>query len=230
MNKQFDAVIAAGVKLQSQLPWMQLVAVGGTATALHAGHRFSHDVDFVTRDLRGQFDQVLGQLDEWSEWKTNRVQRPVLILGEANRIELGLRQQRREKPIDSIVKQGLRIPTIEECFKIKAYLLAQRNAVRDFVDTCALLDLVGEERATSLLEEMDLDSPPIDQLSNTAHFAQNVRQSPVDLAAIDLRNYRGIQGPYDNWQYVQDRLRTVSATLEKKRLEKLPKGKIGHEP
>lgn len=46
-NPDFDAVIAEAQALQAQLPWLRLVCVGGTAAALHAGHRYSTDSDRV---------------------------------------------------------------------------------------------------------------------------------------------------------------------------------------
>ena len=44
----FDHVIEEGIALQRHLPALDMVAVGGTAAALHAGHRYSTDVDHVT--------------------------------------------------------------------------------------------------------------------------------------------------------------------------------------
>jgi len=57
------------------------VLLGDTASAIHAGHRFSRDADPILTDLRSRFDHVLAQLESVAGWKTARVQRPVQILG-----------------------------------------------------------------------------------------------------------------------------------------------------
>ena len=61
----FDHVIEEGIALQRHLPSLDMVAVGGTAAALHAGHRYSTDVDHVTALLREQFDVVSDSLEHW---------------------------------------------------------------------------------------------------------------------------------------------------------------------
>jgi hypothetical protein len=66
--------------------------VNGTASAMHAHHRFSRDADHVLTDLRSRFDEVLKQLESVTGWKTARIQRPVQILGSLDGIETGIRQ------------------------------------------------------------------------------------------------------------------------------------------
>ncbi|MDD2765606.1 MAG: nucleotidyl transferase AbiEii/AbiGii toxin family protein [Opitutaceae bacterium] len=221
-EKDFAHVVGAGVALQQQLPWMELVAVGGTAAALHAHHRVSYDVDFVSRGLKENFEKVLNAVNEWTEWQTNRAQYPVLILGEAHAIEIGIRQAYREKPIQTISKQGLVIPTIEECFRIKSFLLLKRRATRDFIDVCALLDKIGDKRAAELLASLDTDFPSLDKLSNTHHFAAAIREAPVDRNKIQLAKYKGLQAPYTDWGYIDRRLQQASLEWVARRLAQPP--------
>jgi hypothetical protein len=222
-SDSFKSVVAEGVKLQKRLPWLDLVAVGGTASALHAGHRVSYDVDFVTRDLSKNFEEVLQRITEWSEWTTNRTDAPFIILGEANEIELGIRQAFRTKPFSTIEKEGLRIPTLGECFKIKAYMVGKRRATRDFVDTCALLDLIPEKLAVEFLDEMDRDFPPVDKLSNTAKLAESIRRGPKDLDKVNLNKFKGLVAPYNDWKYIDQRLKSVTLNLTKAKLENIRK-------
>ena len=56
------------------------ILVGGSAAAVHAGHRVSMDGDHVLEDLRERFDEVLAALESVAGWQTEPVQRPVLIL------------------------------------------------------------------------------------------------------------------------------------------------------
>ena len=58
----WERLLAAERHLQALLP--DAVLVGGTAAALHAGHRLSLDGDHVLADLRDRFDEP-----PWSDWR-----------------------------------------------------------------------------------------------------------------------------------------------------------------
>ena len=200
----FESVKAEGVALQSQLPWLELVAVGGTAAAMHARHRFSTDVDCVTRILKDDFDLVSERLDEWDGWKTARFNRPVIILGERHGIELGVRQQIRTVPLEVERVDGLVIPTVEESLRIKAFLLGKRKATRDYVDVAALSDMLGPEAALEALLPLNAVYPTKGKggLSALSQFASAAKETPADLDAILLSDYKGIRPPYDRWEHV----------------------------
>jgi len=66
----WEEVLSAAARLQQMLP--DAVLVGGTASAIHAQHRFSGDADHVLRDLRERFDGILEQLESVAGWKTAR--------------------------------------------------------------------------------------------------------------------------------------------------------------
>lgn len=55
----WELVLSSAARLQRILPGA--VLVGGTASAIHAAHRFSRDADHVLTDLRSRFDDVLGR-------------------------------------------------------------------------------------------------------------------------------------------------------------------------
>jgi hypothetical protein len=118
----WELVLSSAARLQRILP--DAVLVGGTASAIHAGHRFSRDADHVLTDLRHRFDDVLAQLESVAGWKTARVQRPVQILGSLDGIETGVRQLIRDEPLETVVLDyhGARItvPTEGEILRIKA--------------------------------------------------------------------------------------------------------------
>jgi hypothetical protein len=63
----FERVLEQGRAVHRRFPALGLVAVGGTAVALHCRHRFSLDVDSVTPRLREQFAEVSAALDHESE-------------------------------------------------------------------------------------------------------------------------------------------------------------------
>ena len=142
----WELVLSAATHLQRILP--NAVLVGRTASAIHAGHRFSWDADHVLADLRRHFDDVLAQLESVVGWKTARVQRPVQILDSLDGIETGVRQLIREQPLEAMVLdhqgQQLTVPTPEEILRIKGVLILKRNATRDYLDFVALANHLGD--------------------------------------------------------------------------------------
>jgi hypothetical protein len=56
----WEEVLSSAAHLQQILPGA--VLVGGTASAIHAAHRFSRDADHVLTDLRPRFDEIIGEL------------------------------------------------------------------------------------------------------------------------------------------------------------------------
>ena len=202
-SESFEHVIAEGVELQQQLPWLEMVAVGGSAAAIHARHRYSTDVDHVTMFLRDKFDVVESRLEEWEDWKTNRVNRPVLVLGERHGVELGVRQQRRTVPLELVERHGLIIPTASEALRIKAFLATQRQATRDFLDIAALVDHLGLEESVRSLSYLNQIYDGKGNQTAITRFAEVMEQPPTDLARVDLSSYRGIRPPYDAWEYVR---------------------------
>lgn len=54
---EWELVLSSAAHLQQILP--DAVLVGGTASAIHAEHRFSRDADHVLTDLNRRFDEVL---------------------------------------------------------------------------------------------------------------------------------------------------------------------------
>src|ERR1700740_1863383 len=93
------AVLESAARLQELVP--DAVLVGGSAAALYAGHRDSHDHDHDLADLRDRFDVVLEALESEGEWVTNRVTPGKVILGQLGDIEAGVRQMIRTRPLET---------------------------------------------------------------------------------------------------------------------------------
>lgn len=210
------AVLRAAARLQELVP--DAVLVGGTAAALHAGHRESLDDDHVVADLRDRFDDVLLALEEAAGWVTARVQRPVLILGRLDGIETGVRNLIRRRPLEveevAVGERSLRVPTLPEIARIKAWLCLVRNATRDYLDFAALADLLGEERAAEVL--LGLDDYYADQIGPggrrvaTQAVKQLAEPRPYDLSEVDLRSYRKLGRRWQDWGAVSDLCRRVA--------------------
>lgn len=194
----------------------EAVLVGGTAAALHAGHRISLDVDSVLVDLRTHFPAVLETLEGLAGWQTRRVRPPVLILGNFYGIDVGIRQLIRSAPLETTVVQGITIPTVDEMLRIKGWLVVTRNAVRDYLDFCALaeqLDL-GFKRAMQTLDPLYPQPEGAD--TTTLQLAKQLAEPrPYDFNPDDdsLTVWRELKAPWTDWTFVTARSRHWSAQL-----------------
>lgn len=221
---EFADVIQQGIELQQKFSVLKPVAVGGTAAALHCRHRFSLDVDCVTPLLQQHYDEIAEALEQWDGWRTNRKNPPVLILGEREGVQLGLRQQRRPIPLRTQEVQGLRVPTPSETLRIKAFLLQERRGTRDYVDIAALMSLMGEEKALQALSYLNLLYAARGGQSTLSRFAEACEAEPADINLVDLSAYKGLHPPFTDWEYVAQHCRTLGRQLIKAELrEELPR-------
>ena len=214
----WEKLLAAERHLQHLIPGATLV--GGTAAAIHAEHRISMDGDHVLDDLRDRFDEVLATLESVSGWKTGRIQRPVIILGQLDGILTGIRQLRRTAPLETEIVSGLRVPTLAEMARIKAWLLVTRNTVRDYLDTVVLFERLGEEGMKGALRAFDAIYQQPTGASPLAELVERLAAAnPGDRAEINLNNYRGLRPPWNNWHHVVDRGRHWAAVIAGMALE-----------
>ncbi len=206
---EWERLLAAERHVQRLVPGA--VLVGGTAAALHAGHRHSHDADHVLEDLRPRFDQVLADLEAAAGWQTDRVARPVLILGSLDGVLTGIRQLRRTRPLETEELAGLRVPTLAEMARVKAWLLATRHTVRDYLDTVVLLERLGDGGARAALASFDAVYAQDNGGSPLAEVAERLAAAaPADLARVELATYRGLLPPWNDWAYVVARGRRLA--------------------
>jgi hypothetical protein len=203
-TQDWEQLLAAERHLQKLVP--NTVLVGGTAAAMHAGHRISQDGDHVLADLRGHFDEVLTALESAAGWTTARVQRPVLILGQLDGVLTGIRQLRRTEPLEVEVIEGLRVPTLPEMARIKAWLLATRDTVRDYLDTVVLFERLGESGTASALRRFDRIYVQPNGASPLAEVAERLAAAaPADRNQVELATYRGLLPPWNDWSHLSAR-------------------------
>jgi hypothetical protein len=228
----WEQVLSAAARLQQLLP--EAVLVGGTASAIHARHRFSHDADHVLSGLRGHFDEILAQLESVAGWKTARVQRPVQILGSLDGIETGIRQLIREQPLETTVVnyggQAITVPTKEEILRIKSALILKRNATRDYLDFVALADQLGDEKTAKALSDFDRLYPQANDESALQQLQiQLANPLPYDLEEMRLAEYKNLAPKWQDWNTVKTTCNRCATTvfdrvaaLEQKRAQKEP--------
>jgi hypothetical protein len=210
-SQRLQRVLESAARLQQLVP--DAVLVGGSAAALHAGHRESFDHGHVLVDLDQRYAQVLDAVEASDGWATSvRASRPPMtIMGSLDGIQAGLRNLRRTRPLETVsieVAPGANVtaPTAEEALRVKAYLVVQRNAVRDYLDVVALADHIGVDHAGEILRHID------DYYDDRSQQAGSVRTSlalaladpkPVDVDVIaELPRYRGLDPRWHDWSSV----------------------------
>lgn len=215
-------VLRSAVRLQEIVP--DAVLVGESAAALHAGHRDSFDHDHVFADLAERYDQVVDALESSEGWATSvRASRPPLtILGSLDGVEAGLRQLRRTRPLETCevdVGEGRSVvaPTAAEALRVKAYLVVQRNQVRDYLDVVALTEHLGFESAVEVLA--DIDAYYADRSAEKGSVLTslvlrlsdpNPRDEPVTK---ELPHYRRLDPRWHRWRDVVDACRDLALRL-----------------
>jgi hypothetical protein len=218
-SKAFRRILEAAARLQEILP--DAVLVGGSAAAHHAGHRVSLDDDHVLTDLRDRFDEVLRALEETDGWVTSRVRPQVLILGSLDGVETGIRQLIRRRPLEveqvQIGDRRLKVPTLEEIFRIKSWLVLRRNATRDYLDVVALAARLGTREAAQLIVGMDDyyedQIGPDGKRVATQLSKQLAAPAPYDLSDVDLAHYRELESRWRSWANVVEDARAIAAEV-----------------
>lgn len=215
-------VLVSAARLQEVVP--DAVLVGGSAAALHAGHRDSFDHDHVLADLVERYQAVLEAVEATEGWATSvRASRPPFtIMGSLGGIEAGLRQMRRQRPLETCEVQvdvGAVVvaPTAAEALRVKAYLVVQRNVVRDYLDVVALADHLGEDAAVEILS--DIDAYYIDRSGEegsvlTSLVVALADPRPRDSDVIEeLPRYKGLDERWHRWEDVAAACRALALRL-----------------
>ncbi len=205
----WEDLLQAAAALQRILPDATLV--GGTAAALFAGHRRSMDADHVIADLRSHFDEALAQLEAAVGWRTERRQRPVIIMGSLDGIMTTVRNQRRSAPLETTTIETrygtIRVPVPDEILRVKAWLVVDRNATRDFLDVAAISQKLGTAEAMRALASLDRLYPQDGDLGAVRQqlMRQLSQPRPYDLEEIRprLSTYKGIVPRWRKWSAVE---------------------------
>jgi hypothetical protein len=215
----WEKLLEAASNLQRLFP--EAVLVGGSAATVHAQHRFSFDADHIFSDLEHKYNEVLDFLEKRDDWKTARLNPPKLILGNFQGVETGLRQLRRNLPLDTetinIYGKQLRVPTLSEMLRTKAWMIVSRNAARDYIDFAALAEKAGMEHTVTVLENFDAYYSDLTRKDEVSPLIQLVRQlaepNPYDLDDIDVSQYKGVRPPLNSWDYIKSVSEKISVEL-----------------
>jgi len=217
--QQWQKLIEAAANFQKLLTGS--VMIGGSAAALHLKHRYSFDADHILNDLKQNYEEVLDFLEGRNDWETARINPPKLILGNFQGVETGVRQLRRTRPLETeqirIKGKSITIPVVPEMIRTKGWMIISRNATRDYIDFAALAEHLGLKKAAEVLNDFNDFYSDLIRGRRASPIVQLIRQlaepKPGDFDQIDLAMYRGIQPPFDSWDYIRKKCEEVSVEL-----------------
>ncbi|RIK09807.1 MAG: hypothetical protein DCC49_05160 [Acidobacteria bacterium] len=207
-DPSLQRVLESASRLQEVVP--DAVLVGGSAAALHAGHRESFVHDHVLPDLVDRYEAVLDAVEATEGWATSvRASRPPFtIMGNLDGVEAGLRQMRRKRPLETCEVEvapdtSVKAPTAPEALRVKAYLVVQRNVVRDYLDVVALSAHLGEDAAVEILSHIDdyyVDRSGEDASVLTSLVIALADPRPRDAeVTAELPRYKGLDERWHDW-------------------------------
>jgi len=119
-----------------------------------------------------------------------------------------VRQLIREEPLETtqIEYRGetITLPTEAEMLRIKAVLILQRNATRDYLDFVALADHMGDEKVIEALRSFDRLYPqPSGESALQQLQIQLANPLPYDLEELNLAEYKNLAPRWHDWQAVR---------------------------
>lgn len=218
MQKLYESA----AKLQEVAP--DAVLVGGSAAAFYAHHRMSFDHDHVIEHLQSRYDAVLEAVVGLDGWSTNpRASRPPMtIMGSLDGYQAGLRNLRRKTPLEVETVElpngsQLQIPTIAEVLRTRAFLIVQRNQVRDYLDVAAVGSTLGISTACEVLKDIDsfyseFTNTDGSVLSELVYMLS--APNPADSHNKDsLGSYKGVVSGWDSWSKVESVCKEIAACL-----------------
>lgn len=151
------------------------------------------------------------------------------LLGSLGGIEAFLRQLRRSTPLqvqEVTLPSGqtLAAPTPQEALRVKAYLIVQRNQVRDYLDVAALSELLGRSESVAALAGIDefyVDRSGEGDSVLTALITRLSRPEPRDRAVTgELPAYKALRPRWQDWNRVIGACQALADAL----LEEAPDG------
>jgi predicted nucleotidyltransferase component of viral defense system len=142
--------VATWLTLTPRLP-RSLYLGGGTAVAVHLGHRESRDLDFFfhARVDLGRIKDLLGGLGAFAV--THESEGTLRGLFGATKIEL-FDASELELLVEPTVVAGLRVASLQDLMAMKLKVMAERGEMRDYFDVKA----IDEDGAVSVEEGVAL--------------------------------------------------------------------------
>lgn len=223
-SQKLELVLEEDALLQKLVP--NTVLVGGSVAAMYAGHRYSEDHDHVLSDLAERFAIVLDALESEPGYEVSRAEPGKVILGQHSGIEYGIRQLIRSRElevVEEVLASGnvVRVPTLEETLRVKAYLLVSRNVVRDYIDVAAFATHLGIQKSGEVLTGIDSyykDQSEELELGSVATALTQIllEPHPIDKSQTrKLAQYKDLSPRWHSWSEVTSVLYELALEIGK---------------
>jgi predicted nucleotidyltransferase component of viral defense system len=109
------------------------------------------------------------------------------------------------------------VPTLPEILRVKAYLIVQRNQVRDYLDLVALAERLGRDASVEVLAGIDgyyTDRSGAADSVLTALVTALAEPRPRDTRVTrQLPSYKRLDPKWHDWSSVVDACRSLSDRL-----------------
>lgn len=149
---------------------------GGTALALHAGHRQSQDLDFFTRESNFSFGKLIDHFNKTS-WKTT-IAREGTVYGELENAKISFIAYPFFYPKKQFDRYGgIRILSPEDIAVMKIIAVSQRGRKRDFIDL--YWHIKNRENLIEILNRLPEEYPTV------AHDFHHILKSLMYFADAD---------------------------------------------
>ena len=181
---------------------------GGSALALHVGHRKSHDFDFYTRESV-RAEDVARELGKIGNFKTTLMEPPHTLLGEFNRVKFSL--FRYDYPLIDVISefQKVKIAGVKDIAAMKLSAICGRATKRDYVDIFTI------SKMHSLEEQLKWYKKKFGQFGNNLYVIIKALDFFQDAEADEMPN----MFTQVSWEEVKTFLKAESHRLAKKYLE-----------
>ncbi len=105
------------------------------------------------------------------------------------------------------------MPSLAVKAGIKAWLLAVRHTVRDYLDTVVLLERLGDG-VPAAFGDFDAIYAQGSGISPLSEVAERLAAAcPSDAPGVDLRTYKGLVPPWNDWDHLRARGRAWAGVL-----------------
>jgi HEAT repeats len=103
--------------------------------------------------------------------------------------------------------------------QVKAFLVTERRATRDYVDVAALAEHLGDTRAARALNSLNLLHTRGTSQTIITRFAEACESEPADLAATPLASYKSLKAPFSDFEFVAKVCQRLGRALLKRELK-----------
>ena len=142
----------------------------------------------------------------------------MLILGNLDGIETGVRQLIRTTPLETqnvyTHGQKITVPTEAEILRIKGALILKRNATHDYLDFAALSHHIGlKATLDALMRFDDLYPQKNGQSALQQLYLQLANPHPFDLDGLDLSTYKHLSSDWQSWENVAQQCQRIACGI-----------------